>query len=79
MNPLIRKCRDCGVEISYSKADWKNGKIPENPLCGECQTRADGKKRVGSVEEIKVEAQVFQGQPIIGKTRRYNYKDRDGN
>ena len=70
-NPLERKCAVCGAVISYSKADWKAGKIPETPICGEC---AMGKKS-GLVDEIKTEDRPFLGMPAIGKRGRPRLDD----
>jgi hypothetical protein len=64
-NPLEKKCIVCGEIISYSKADWKEGKIPEKPICGNC-IMGKGKKS-GLIEEIKVEGEPFMGEPVTGK------------
>ena len=70
-NPLERKCSVCGESIFYSKADWKDGRIPEKPVCGACLM---GKKS-GMVDEIKTEGRPFMGSPVIGKRGRPRFED----
>jgi hypothetical protein len=58
---LSFKCVTCGAMVNFAKSDVRTGNIPKVIYCPKCQPKA------GWNPTEKKEAQVFVGEPVIGK------------